>query len=61
MVLTLVSHRLMSDSEVKAFDDMMQEAAKKHLGLDVSRRHKHRWSCYLRFLKAHHVTVEWIG
>lgn len=28
--------RLVSDSEVKAFDDMMQEAAKKHLGLDVS-------------------------
>ncbi|CAM9099296.1 unnamed protein product [Ectocarpus fasciculatus] len=28
------SDRLMSDSEVKAFEDMMQEAAKKHLGLD---------------------------
>lgn len=36
MPLTLIWHRLMSDSEVKAFDDMMQEAAKKHLGLDVS-------------------------
>lgn len=28
--------RLMSDVEVKAFDDIMQDAAKKHLGLDVS-------------------------
>lgn len=36
MPLTVVSRRLMSDSEVKAFDDMMQEAAKKYLGLDVS-------------------------
>lgn len=41
-VLTLLSgpalslHRLVSGSEVKAFDEMMQEAAKKHLGLDVS-------------------------
>lgn len=31
------SGRLMSDVEVKAFDDIMQDAAKKHLGLDVSR------------------------
>lgn len=34
--LTFSARRLVSDSEVKAFDDMMQEAAKKHLGLDVS-------------------------
>lgn len=34
--LPFSARRLVSDSEVKAFDDMMQEAAKKHLGLDVS-------------------------
>lgn len=33
----VVYGRLMSDVEVKAFDDIMQDATKKHLGLDVSR------------------------
>eukprot|EP00752_Nemacystus_decipiens_P011484 g10196.t1 len=35
---SLYSRRLVSDSEVKAFDDMMQEAAKKHLGLDQAQQ-----------------------